>query len=665
MKWIKLTTIFLSVVILSACEFSFNPNSSLTSSHITSDTTSMESSESSELSVTSLPSSEEPGITPYDIYLLATASGYQGTYDDWLNSIQGSDGRHVELMVDLEYIYWRYSTESNWTVLIDLGSLKGQPGITGENGLNGLTPYIGLDGNWWLGNDNLGIPTKGVTGEDGIVPHIGANNNWWIGNTDTGISAIGLVGRSAYDVYISMHPTYEGSEATWLSELLTGGLSNETHTVTFDSNGGTSIDAQIVKSGLLARRPNAPTKPGHQFVDWYLDGERWVFIGFAVTENITLTARWEPIVLLINYELNGGSNHPNNPINYISGVTITLQAATRLGFDFAGWYLDDAFMQLITTISTDFDTNLTLHAKWIPQTGVTITYVLNGGTNPSSNLTFVKSDLSSFILAEANKNDYIFGGWYDDETFTNKITSINPSLLIDDITLYAKWNPINETPPFANFVTWDFSADFVRFTDGSSSKIRGYLRIIPRQSGYHHISTDDAGAQKEGALYNANGELLVSVRGNSNYGYGIVIRAYLRSGVTYYLESSNVDRYATNGWQVFVREDGLEAFNPSAPLLLDVANITNEFSISKVAKHYRFTPNVSGYYRLTATGDAPTEISMYNHKKELITFDQNSGLDNHFMIHIYLFAGIDYYFMTSFETAAAIGSYTTYINLES
>lgn len=30
-----------------------------------------------------------------------------------------------------------------------------------------------------------------VSGEDGITPHIGANGNWWIGDEDTGVNASG------------------------------------------------------------------------------------------------------------------------------------------------------------------------------------------------------------------------------------------------------------------------------------------------------------------------------------------------------------------------------------------------------------------------------------------------------------------------------------------
>ena len=32
---------------------------------------------------------------------------------------------------------------------------------------------------------------QSVKGEDGLTPHIGANGNWWLGNADTGVSANG------------------------------------------------------------------------------------------------------------------------------------------------------------------------------------------------------------------------------------------------------------------------------------------------------------------------------------------------------------------------------------------------------------------------------------------------------------------------------------------
>ena len=38
------------------------------------------------------------------------------------------------------------------------------------------------------------VPVPVIQGESGITPHIGGNNTWWIGEVDTGIPANGLPG---------------------------------------------------------------------------------------------------------------------------------------------------------------------------------------------------------------------------------------------------------------------------------------------------------------------------------------------------------------------------------------------------------------------------------------------------------------------------------------
>lgn len=43
------------------------------------------------------------------------------------------------------------------------------------------------------------VATDGINGKDGVTPHIGANGNWFIGETDTGISAQGKPGRDGVD----------------------------------------------------------------------------------------------------------------------------------------------------------------------------------------------------------------------------------------------------------------------------------------------------------------------------------------------------------------------------------------------------------------------------------------------------------------------------------
>ena len=64
---------------------------------------------------------------------------------------------------------------------LDLGKVKGDPGADGKDG---LTPRIGENGNWWIGDTDTGVKAEGQT------PHVGDNGNWWIGETDTGIPVV-------------------------------------------------------------------------------------------------------------------------------------------------------------------------------------------------------------------------------------------------------------------------------------------------------------------------------------------------------------------------------------------------------------------------------------------------------------------------------------------
>ena len=67
-------------------------------------------------------------------------------------------------------------------------------GAKGDQGKDGFTPYIGLNGNWWINNQDTGIKAQGPAGNDGTTPHIGDNGNWFLGLLDTGVKAQGQTG---------------------------------------------------------------------------------------------------------------------------------------------------------------------------------------------------------------------------------------------------------------------------------------------------------------------------------------------------------------------------------------------------------------------------------------------------------------------------------------
>ncbi|RKP51415.1 hypothetical protein D7Z26_16615 [Cohnella endophytica] len=67
-----------------------------------------------------------------------------------------------------------------------------------------------------------------------------------------------------------------------------------THTVTFNSNGGSAVGIQTVNDNGTATKPTDPTKSGNTFGGWYSDSELATPFDFtaSVTTNKTLYAKW-------------------------------------------------------------------------------------------------------------------------------------------------------------------------------------------------------------------------------------------------------------------------------------------------------------------------------------------------------------------------------------
>jgi hypothetical protein len=110
-----------------------------------------------------------------DYYLDLTNTNLYGakSKDGWgapiaLKGLPGTNGQTPHI-----------GENGNWYVGdIDLG-IKAQ-------GANGQTPRIGENGNWYVGDIDLGVKAKGA---DGVSPHIGENGHWFVGSTDLGVRA--------------------------------------------------------------------------------------------------------------------------------------------------------------------------------------------------------------------------------------------------------------------------------------------------------------------------------------------------------------------------------------------------------------------------------------------------------------------------------------------
>ena len=104
--------------------------------------------------------------------------------------------------------------------------------------------------------------------------------------------------------------------------------------VTFDADGGTETEAQMVATGAAATEPEAPTKDGYTFEGWYrvLDAEAGTLAETAydftapVTGSLTLKAVWRALgTFVVTFDSDGGTEIPAQTV--ISGETADLPDA--------------------------------------------------------------------------------------------------------------------------------------------------------------------------------------------------------------------------------------------------------------------------------------------------------------------------------------------------
>ena len=106
------------------------------------------------------------------------------------------------------------------------------------------------------------------------------------------------------------------------------------YNVTFDSDGGTEVDAQAVEAGGKASEPDAPTKTGHTFSGWTLDGAAYDFDS-VVTGDISLKAAWTVNSYTIKYYVNSTLVHTDT-FEYGGAVT-AFSYVPEEGKTFSGW----------------------------------------------------------------------------------------------------------------------------------------------------------------------------------------------------------------------------------------------------------------------------------------------------------------------------------------
>ena len=211
------------------------------------------------------------------------------------------------------------------------------------------------------------------------------------------------------------------------------------YTISFESNGGTSISDIKQNFATEVVAPEAPAKNGYEFAGWHSDTsltKKYTFTTIPA-ENITLYAKWNLVTYNIKYNIEGGTNALSNPSSYkITSDEIIFKAPTKEGYDFVGWYSDSGCTNSITKIASGSYGDIELFAKWTPKTYTVIYHVPEGATHNNPVSFTAETDLH--VLTSAKLKGYTFGGWFSDSGCTQPVTSIAGGSL-KNITLYAKF----------------------------------------------------------------------------------------------------------------------------------------------------------------------------------------------------------------------------------
>ena len=138
--------------------------------------------------------------------------------------------------------------------------------------------------------------------------------------------------------------------------------SDSVSVVSFESMGGTFIEAQLVRAGEKVIKPTDPEKEGFIFEGWEKDGKIYDF-NSPVTGDIVLISRWRDdgisAKVIIVFNSAGGSLIQDIKVAKNTSINKPLDP-TKQGYVFAGWYNGNTKFDFTIPI-TD---NVILTAKW-------------------------------------------------------------------------------------------------------------------------------------------------------------------------------------------------------------------------------------------------------------------------------------------------------------
>lgn len=238
--------------------------------------------------------------------------------------------------------------------------------------------------------------------------------------------------------------------------LYAGWGTNQSYTLTFDSCGGSAVEAQEYFYYEYLAEPAEPTRPGYSFDGWYWDADyskEFIFVGNTmVAGDLTVYAKWTELYT-ISFDTDGGSEVSS--ITGEKGTEVSApEAPVRDGYVFDGWFADEECTQ--PYVFSTLTESCTVYAKWhalsnniaitlnvnAPILGVELNPVVIIGTEGED---FADDEAVNLFTQAINSEIgyagdplFTFGGWAYDAEGTRLVGDVVPHSE-GNLALYATW----------------------------------------------------------------------------------------------------------------------------------------------------------------------------------------------------------------------------------
>ena len=294
------------------------------------------------------------------------------------------------------------------------------------------------------------------------------------------------------------------------SITLTAAWEIQQYTITFDTDGGSAIEAITADFGAAIAKPSDPTKDGYEFIRW--DKE---IPATMPAEDMTITAIWEANEYTIVFEENGGSDVEDITKAYDTAVTAPANPVKE-GHEFLYWYEqgseDTAYV---------FDKmplgGTTLYAKW-DAIEYTININANGGTaQDGSEIASIVQDYGTAVNNPGTpvKIGNTFEGWYIVGTDTKY--EFPATMPAENVDVEARWTVNTYDVIFYNYDGTEFNKTSPEFGTAINAAPAGE----PVREHYTFVgwslTNDTTDDETETPIDFATANLTVEVDGNKFY----------------------------------------------------------------------------------------------------------------------------------------------------